>query len=146
MLRVLDLFSGIGGFSLGLERTGGFETVAFCEREAFPRAVLAKHWPDVPCLKDVRELRWTIEVIAKNDPTFATLRERGKVLETQSTSNAQFAEQLSLGDLLKSSGHEGHAVPEIADTNTFAVNLVQTQAAVATCAARQISTGKADTR
>ncbi|WP_281932441.1 DNA cytosine methyltransferase [Roseibium album] len=32
-LRVLDLFSGIGGFSLGLERTGGFETVAFCEIE-----------------------------------------------------------------------------------------------------------------
>lgn len=31
MLKVLDLFSGIGGFSLGLERTGGFETVAFCE-------------------------------------------------------------------------------------------------------------------
>lgn len=30
-LKVLDLFSGIGGFSLGLERTGGFETVAFCE-------------------------------------------------------------------------------------------------------------------
>ena len=145
-LRVLDLFSGIGGFSLGLEQTGGFETAAFCEFAEFPRKVLAKHWPDVPCLKDVRELRWTIEVIAKNDPTFATLRERGKVLETQSTSNAQFAEQLSLGDLLKSNGHEGHAVPEIADTNTFAVNLVQTQAAVATCAARQISTGKADTR
>jgi site-specific DNA-cytosine methylase len=33
MLKVLDLFSGIGGFSLGLERTGGFETVAFCEIE-----------------------------------------------------------------------------------------------------------------
>jgi DNA (cytosine-5)-methyltransferase 1 len=32
-LKVLDLFSGIGGFSLGLERTGGFETVAFCEIE-----------------------------------------------------------------------------------------------------------------
>ena len=47
-LRVLDLFSGIGGFSLGLERTGGFETVAFCEIEPFPRKVLAKHWPEVP--------------------------------------------------------------------------------------------------
>ena len=56
-LRVLDLFSGIGGFSLGLERTGGFETAAFCEYEAFPRAVLAKHWPNVPCFPDVRELK-----------------------------------------------------------------------------------------
>lgn len=55
-LRVLDLFSGIGGFSLGLERTGGFETVAFCEIEPFPRKVLAKHWPGVPCYEDVRTL------------------------------------------------------------------------------------------
>lgn len=59
-LRVLDLFSGIGGFSLGLERTGGFETVAFCEIEEFPRKVLAKHWPDVPCYRDVRELTGAI--------------------------------------------------------------------------------------
>ena len=55
-LRVLDLFSGIGGFSLGLERTGGFETVAFCEIEPFPRRVLAKHWPKVPIYNDVRTL------------------------------------------------------------------------------------------
>ena len=55
-LKVLDLFSGIGGFSLGLERTGGFETAAFCEIETFPRKVLKKHWPEVPCYEDVRKL------------------------------------------------------------------------------------------
>lgn len=46
--RLLDLFSGIGGFSLGLERSGGFKTVAFCEVDPFCRQVLRKHWPDVP--------------------------------------------------------------------------------------------------
>jgi len=55
-LRVLDLFSGIGGFSLGLERTGGFETVAFCEIDPFCRRVLAKHWPNVRQYTDVRNL------------------------------------------------------------------------------------------
>ena len=56
-LKVLDLFSGIGGFSLGLERTGGFETVAFCEIEEFPQKVLAKHWPGVHIYPDITELR-----------------------------------------------------------------------------------------
>ena len=56
--KVLDLFSGIGGFSLGLERTGGFKTVAFCEIEEYPQRVLAKHWPDVPCYTDVRTLTY----------------------------------------------------------------------------------------
>jgi DNA (cytosine-5)-methyltransferase 1 len=55
-LSVLDLFSGIGGFSLGLERTGGFETKAFCEIDPFCRRVLAKHWPEVKQYDDIRNL------------------------------------------------------------------------------------------
>jgi DNA (cytosine-5)-methyltransferase 1 len=54
-MRVLDLFSGIGGFSLGLERSG-MRTVAFCEIDPYCRAVLAKHWPGVPCYDDARTL------------------------------------------------------------------------------------------
>jgi DNA (cytosine-5)-methyltransferase 1 len=55
LMKVLDLFSGIGGFSLGLERAG-METVAFCEFDKKAQLVLKKHWPDVPIYDDVREL------------------------------------------------------------------------------------------
>ncbi len=55
-IKVLDLFSGIGGFSLGLEAAGPFRTVAFCEREPFCQAVLRKHWPDTPIYDDVRTI------------------------------------------------------------------------------------------
>ena len=55
-LKHLDLFSGIGGFALGLESTGGFETVGFCDNEPFAQKVLKKHWPDVPCYEDVRDV------------------------------------------------------------------------------------------
>ena len=54
-MKVLDLFSGIGGFSLGLERAG-METIAFCEVEPFCQQILNKHWPDVPVFPDIREL------------------------------------------------------------------------------------------
>lgn len=54
-MRVLDLFSGIGGFSLGLERAG-MTTVAFCDINPFCRRVLAKHWPNVHIFEDVRTL------------------------------------------------------------------------------------------
>jgi len=54
-MKVLDLFSGIGGFSVGLE-AAGMETVAFCEPNEYCQKVLRKNWPEVPIYDDVREL------------------------------------------------------------------------------------------
>ena len=54
-LTVLDIFSGIGGFSIGLEKAG-METVAFCEMDKYGTSVLNKYWPDVPVFPDVCEL------------------------------------------------------------------------------------------
>ena len=70
-LRVLDLFSGIGGFSLGLERAG-MQTVAFCEIDKVAQQVLRKHWPNVPIFDDVKTLKGeqlgTIDVICGGFP------------------------------------------------------------------------------
>jgi len=57
VLKVLDLFSGIGGFSRGLEATGFFETVCFVENEPYCQAVLKHHWPGVPILGDIKNVK-----------------------------------------------------------------------------------------
>ena len=54
--KILDLFSGLGGFSLGLERTGHFETVAFCDNDKFSKLILDKHWKGIKVYEDVREI------------------------------------------------------------------------------------------
>lgn len=69
---MLDLFSGIGGFSLGLERAG-METVAFCEIDSYCRKVLKKHWPSIPIHEDIRNLngeqyRGTVDVVCGGFP------------------------------------------------------------------------------
>jgi len=58
-LNVLDLFSGIGGFSLGLEATGKFKTIAFCEKDKFCQKVLQKHWQGTTIYEDIRDIDGT---------------------------------------------------------------------------------------
>jgi len=55
-LKVLDLFSGLGGFSLGLERTGKYKTVAFCEIDKYCTLLLQKHWKGVKIYNDVKKI------------------------------------------------------------------------------------------
>jgi DNA (cytosine-5)-methyltransferase 1 len=56
-LSILDLFSGIGGFSYAAEQlVGGFHTIAFCDTDKACHKVLAKHWPATPIFPDICEL------------------------------------------------------------------------------------------
>jgi DNA (cytosine-5)-methyltransferase 1 len=53
-LKLLDLFSGIGGFSYAAEYiVGGYQTVQFVEKEPYCHRILRKHWPDVPIHDDI---------------------------------------------------------------------------------------------
>lgn len=54
--RLLDLFSGLGAFGLGLEQSQAFETVALCEIDPHARQILAAKWPGVPIYDDVRDI------------------------------------------------------------------------------------------
>jgi DNA (cytosine-5)-methyltransferase 1 len=56
-LKVLDLFSGIGGFSLGLHSTGIFETTKFVEFDSFCQKVLNKNFPNIPIEGDIRNVK-----------------------------------------------------------------------------------------
>ena len=57
-MRMLDLFSGIGGFALGASWIwrDELELVAFCEADDFCQKILKKHWPDVPIIPNIRDL------------------------------------------------------------------------------------------
>ena len=56
MMKLLDLFSGIGGFSLGMEATKKIKTIAFCEKDEFCRKVLKKHWSNIKQYNDIRSI------------------------------------------------------------------------------------------
>jgi DNA (cytosine-5)-methyltransferase 1 len=56
-MKVGSLFSGIGGFDLGLERAG-MRVVWQVENNPFCRSVLRSRWPSVPCFDDIRAIDW----------------------------------------------------------------------------------------
>jgi len=58
-VNALSLFSGAGGMDLGLHRAG-ITTTTFCEIDPRARSVLARHWPGVPIVEDVRNVDRTV--------------------------------------------------------------------------------------
>lgn len=69
-MRVLSLFSGIGGFDLGFKRAG-MDIIGMCEIDSHAQKVLKKHFPDVVLHSDVREVeyeRGTVDVLCGGFP------------------------------------------------------------------------------
>lgn len=66
-LRFGSLFSGIGGFDLGLERAGmgetSFSCAWQCEIDKHASVVLARHWPNVRRYADVRKIGKELEPV-----------------------------------------------------------------------------------
>lgn len=54
-MKVLSLFSGIGGIDLGLE-WAGMTTIGQVEIDGFCNTILEKHWPGLPRWGDIRAL------------------------------------------------------------------------------------------
>lgn len=54
-MRAISLFSGVGGFDQGFDRAG-IETVLQAEQDPWCLSVLARHWPDVERVTDVKEV------------------------------------------------------------------------------------------
>lgn len=98
-MKVLDLFSGIGGFSLGLERAG-METIAFCEFDKHARQILKKHWPDVPIYEDVRFLnatkyRGSVDIVCGGFPC-QDLSQAGKQTGIEGSRSGLYREMLRI--------------------------------------------------
>lgn len=66
---MIDLFSGIGGFSLAASWVWGdeLEVVFFCEQDPFCRKVLSRHWPDVPIIEDINDEQTIADITGKID-------------------------------------------------------------------------------
>jgi len=82
----LDLFSGIGGFSLALDNVYGKENVKhiFCDNEPFAQAILKKHWPESKSYSDIRTLTANAEI------------ERMERTSGEKSSNAEYPRRIDL--------------------------------------------------
>ncbi|BAQ88305.1 DNA (cytosine-5-)-methyltransferase (TIGR00675) [uncultured Mediterranean phage uvMED] len=71
MLRLLDLFSGIGGFSLGMEATKRIKTIGFVEKDKFCQKVLQKNFSNIPIEEDIRNVKgsnYTADIVSGGFP------------------------------------------------------------------------------
>jgi len=60
-MKMISLFSGIGGIDLGAEKAG-VKTILQCDNSPFCQTILKKHWPGVPLIGDVKDVNLSLFV------------------------------------------------------------------------------------
>jgi len=139
---MLDLFSGIGGFSLAASWCG-IETVCFVEIDPFCQKVLKKHWPGVPIISDIREVVKWYETKNNEQPTSEIYDLRVKQPENQGLSeNVETVGKKHRFDPAKRQGEMGNFVPTSADMNLNGENTPPTPMAGSGCEGKIIPTIK----
>lgn len=106
MLTHIDLFSGIGGFSLAAESCG-LRTVVFVERDAARQRDLGHHWPGVPIIADVNDVE-AIEraVVADAESRHGRLSERTERRDVPELVRSGEATRRALADGQREQNHE----------------------------------------
>ena len=87
-MKHLSLFSGIGGIDIAAE-WAGFETVCFVENNKYCQKVLAKHWPDVPIIEDVKDAtKERLQEIMADTNAGLGIKQEGEVQTGRNTTNS----------------------------------------------------------
>jgi hypothetical protein len=98
MLKLLDLFSGIGGFSLGMEATNRIKTIAFVEKDKFCQKVLNKNFKNIPIEEDIRNVKgsnYTADIVSGGFPVnHSALQENEKERMMTAISGMKLLESL----------------------------------------------------
>lgn len=90
-IKVLDLFSGIGGFSRALK--GITETIAFCEIDWACQQVLQRHYNAIPVDRKCERSRLVKEVLKDSNPRFLTFE--GELVSGQKKNNMKTLDRSS---------------------------------------------------
>jgi len=141
----IDLFSGIGGFSLAASWVWpDHEVVCFCEMDPFCKKILNKHWPGVPIVEDVREL---CETQNKKKQTQETLNSQNNQKQKEGSAKpANIVQQLSLFHQVSETGRikNGDSALGNAEINSCEEITPQTQEVGNGCEGKVIQTGKTE--
>lgn len=107
-MKLIEVCSGIGGFSKGFRDAGGFEIIGHSEIEQFPDKVYHHHFPESECLGDLTTIDWGAYLDKRVNLWYIKLSEQQKKELDMSGKRKDFDEAVRLYE-------SGLSIQEVAD-------------------------------